>query len=314
MEDNAPKSTTTVTMYPSDLLRHVAKAMNWKDRNISVTVPKITTWRTVLKSVIDALGETDGNVFIFRLPTKEQRDRHRQMALEAVSRYNALQNVANGSAPSAESPKFSPIRTDYDVTTMPLPKPRSKESRQRIMENAKPFDEYREPYIMTLSQTIIEARLPVVKANIAITGIDEDYHDDNPLEALEQAEMLWDTGAHETIISLEFLPPSFIEYLKDPIHDPYRSADGIRVHMEAVIALSNTTLQIGSLVLVVPKRIIPNERVGIIFGQKQCIDRLRYVSVPKAILKAKGEDITDNIWGELQLSEYVDEDGDLHEL
>lgn len=46
---------------------------------------------------------------------------------------------------------------------------------------------------------------------------------------LDSVDMVWDTGAHRTIIAEEVLAPSFREYLQTPVHDPYRSPDGCSV-------------------------------------------------------------------------------------
>jgi hypothetical protein len=35
--------------------------------------------------------------------------------------------------------------------------------------------------------------------------------------------MIWDTGAHRTIIAEEILSPESREYTKSLVHDPYRS-------------------------------------------------------------------------------------------
>jgi hypothetical protein len=70
------------------------------------------------------------------------------------------------------------------------------------------------------------------------------------------------------------LSEEFRRYLQDPIHDPYRSPNGLRVQLDAVIALSKILVNISAIVLIVPKALVPNQRNGIIFGQQQCIDSL----------------------------------------
>jgi len=65
--------------------------------------------------------------------------------------------------------------------------------------------------------------------------------------------------------------------------------------MDAIIALSNSPIKIGAIVLVIPKSVVPNERIGILFGQKLCIDRLSYQSLPRHILNTMDEDIEDGL-------------------
>jgi hypothetical protein len=132
-----------------------------------------------------------------------------------------------------------------------------------------------------------------------------DSYDGCPTLSLESMEMLWDTGAHRTIITEEILPRDFRDYLKDPIHDAYRGENGTRVQMQAVIEFSNSTIEIEAIAWVLSHLDMPNERVGILFGQSQCIDRLVYRTIPRSALQAKGEDITKDFWGDIIVEEYV---------
>ncbi|KAN0082016.1 hypothetical protein V8E54_003314 [Elaphomyces granulatus] len=86
---------------------------------------------------------------------------------------------------------------------------------------------------------------------------------------IEDAKMLWDTGAQSTIIPKEILSDSFQEFLKKSVPDEYRSVNGFRVQVDIAIAFTEL-----SLPLVVPKARLPNAFEGIIFRQKGCIDRL----------------------------------------
>jgi hypothetical protein len=58
--------------------------------------------------------------------------------------------------------------------------------------------------------------------------------------------------------------------------------------------------------MVVAKLDVPNERVCVIFGQSGCIDKIVYRSIPRAALQAKGEDIAEDVWGDIIAEEYVD--------
>lgn len=56
---------------------------------------------------------------------------------------------------------------------------------------------------------------------------------------------------------------------------------------------------------------MPNQFCGILFGQLSCINRIRYESVPREFLVARGEDIRDEFWGDFIVKEYFDEDGNI---
>jgi hypothetical protein len=294
----------TITQHPSDLLLRVYKTMDGRHPEISVTVPVFTTWKTVLRAVDSALVEVDEPVVIISKRTEAQRQILRKIALENVQ-------IMNLSSP-AKTPPGLPIRTQYDVTSLPLPKPASPETRKRLKEDAMPFMPFREPYPAILNATIAERTLPVVKAEITLNGIDAD--DEVTSSVLGTVDMLWDTCAHNTIITEDLLSEKFRRYIQEPQHDPYRSDNGLRVQMDAVIAFSNVPIAISAIVLVVPKSVVPNERVGILFGQQQCIDRLHYRSLPRCILEAKGENIEKEMWGDIILDEFVDSEGNIQSL
>jgi hypothetical protein len=293
--------TDTITLPPSELLRQVATFMNGRDTEISVTVPVVTTWKTVLRATDSALGELDGSMTVTVPRTEAQRRRLRQIALGNVAAWDLLS--------SKQTSPGRPIRTKYDMSSLPMPKPASKETLQRLKEDMMPSDDFRDPYPVVLTAAITERTLPIVKANLILRGIDSTYS--GGAEELNSVEMLWDTGAQQTIITEDLLSEPFRQYLQDPSHDSYRSGDKIRVQLDAIIALSNTPIKITAIALVVPSSVVPKQRVGVIFGQKHCIDCMSYRSIPRRILKAKGEDVDDEIWGDLVVDEFVNEDGNV---
>jgi SAM-dependent methyltransferase len=101
--------------------------MNWRLPEISVSVPTFTTWKTVLRAIDSALGEVDGPIWVhYKRRTESQRQKLRQMA---------LQNVKDSSSSANTSPGL-PIRTQYDIESLPFPKPASEERRKRLKEEA----------------------------------------------------------------------------------------------------------------------------------------------------------------------------------
>ncbi|KAH0547925.1 hypothetical protein GP486_008334 [Trichoglossum hirsutum] len=295
----------SVTRHPSELLHQVGTSMNRRHPEISVTVPRVTTWKATLSAVESALGEVDGTVIITDRRTESQRQILRQIA---------LQNVKASSLSPADAPLGRPIRTQYDMESLPYPKPASEDVRKRLKESiAKMPYNPPDPYPLILHAAITERTLPIIKGNLTLRGIDSDTTDD-PEEIFKSIDMLWDTGAQQTVITEDLLSETFRQYLKGPQHDPYRTEDGLRVQMDAVIGFSNAPSMLSAIVLIVPKTVVPNERAGILFGQQQCIDHMSYRSIPRSILEKKEEGIGEEIWGDIILDEYVDVDGDIHSL
>jgi hypothetical protein len=291
----------TMTHHPSELLHQLAVDMDLRHPEISVTVSKVTTWKTVLRAIDSALGEVDGPIVVLGKRSESRRKQIlRQLALQTVKDWSSSANTSPG----------LPIRTQYDTKSLPFPKPASEETRKRLKEDAKADDHFYDPYAFTLHTKITERTLPVVKAQVRLKGID--HIDGDQEERVQQVDMIWDTGAHRTIITEDLLSESFRQFLKDSRHDDYRLDDGLHVQMDVVIGLSNFPINISAIVLVVPKSVMPNEYTGILFGQQQCINCLSYHSSPRRILKAKGEDISEEIWGDIVIDGYVDDDDKLH--
>src|SRR5437762_2875918 len=116
----------TITHHPSELLHQLVMAIR-KHPEISVTVPTATTWKTVLRAIDSALGEVDGPIMVLHKRHSEvRRQKLRQMALENVKYWSSSANKSPG----------LPIRTQYDIGSLPPPKPLSEERRKRLKEIA----------------------------------------------------------------------------------------------------------------------------------------------------------------------------------
>lgn len=74
--------------------------------------------------------------------------------------------------------------------------------------------------------------------------------------------MIWDTGAHSTIVSDDMLSDAFRQYLTLPVHEPYRSDTGVNVQIDLEIRFSNTVVHINSVCLVVPTSAISKPTSG----------------------------------------------------
>ncbi|OBT69092.1 hypothetical protein VE03_01391 [Pseudogymnoascus sp. 23342-1-I1] len=118
-------------------------------------------------------------------------------------------------------------------------------------------------------------------------------------QGIPNTTMLWDIGAQSTLISEDLLSDAFRNYFSQPEHDHYRNDDATRVQIE----VRNVEIELVVIGYVIPREQMPNQSSIIIFGQRQCI--------PRSILVAKGEDIAEDIWGDLVVYEYIDEFIDL---
>lgn len=156
--------------------------------------------------------------------------------------------------------------------------------------------------------------IPLISGTLRLRGIDAE----KPYAAvaqikLDRTDMMWDTGSYNCIITRDILPPDFAEYLDTPENDPYRDETGAVVQVDGYVALTNTGFKFQEVIFrVVPPSMVPNSRSGVILGQRGFIDRIVYTATPRAILQSRGEEIGDDEWGVITISEYVDIDDVLH--
>lgn len=298
-QNDKSQSGETRQLHPRELLRQVTNSMNGQYNDLSVTVPAHTSWKAAIRAAEEALGDVDKPIVLMP-PRSYNRQLLRQIALQDVRRLDES---------SPQTRVGLHIRSSIDLATLKRPTPRTQEARNLIREIAKEAakEEFRMPYVLPH-----ESYLPIVTADLVLRGVDGD--DEDPIAELNGVSMIWDTGAHRTIIADEILPPEFRKYLESPVHDPYRSRDGLSLQVDAGIALSNCAASISAVALVVPKTKMPNEMAGILFGQRLCIDQLSYHSIPRLMLLAKGEDVAENLWGDIIATEYLNADGDIVSL
>lgn len=126
--------------------------------------------------------------------------------------------------------------------------------------------------------------------------------------------MIFDTGVSRTTIAEELLSEDFRQYLKNPIHNPYRSSNGVACQVEAHIALSNHPIITMAVVIIVPAAHLPNRQIGIHFGQSSCVNRLNVQMTPRSVLIARSQETSNQVWGEITVTEYVNLDGEISHL
>lgn len=287
-----------ITLHPGEIFRQLGRSMNQLHNNLSITIPTHTSWRSAIRAVEESMGDIDELIVITPPGADSHSRRLRQYALRQVGELDSiLETHASG----------LPIRTTVDLQSVGSPPRASENAQTRIREAARDLTEeqLRQPYA-TLRAGIVENCLALVTANVTIQGLDVLVTD--PTCRFDVVNMIWDTGAHYTLISEDILPPEFREYLKDSVHDPYRSESGLRLQIEGNIVFTNCFIPIAAVALVVPTATIPNQRAGTLFGQTHCIDRLIHRSIPRCLLQAKGENVADNTWGDFIIEEYLDTD------
>ncbi|OAX79273.1 hypothetical protein ACJ72_06409 [Emergomyces africanus] len=271
-----------------EVLRQVGVAINQHKPDNLVELPQIVSWSEGIQKATAAIQGTQGDVFLAKPLNRRQKELWRQMALDNV------QVDKEAPQPSEEKPGLR-IRTSYDMSTAPYPRMPSKEVRKKLKEE----------FLREDQQSPSNRTAPY---HINVRSDDEFEYS----ELLPEANMIWDTGAPRTIISADLLSEPFRRRLENEENDIYRSESGTAVQMTVVVALSNTTVNIEAVALVCPRNLMPNGYNGILFGQSQCIDSLVYSSYPRKALLHSGEDVAEDVWGDLSLSSYFDVFGDAH--
>ena len=222
----------------------------------------------------------------------------------AVSRQR-VRAIALDMAKSDKSNIRGPLalRNASTAAELPDPKPSTKERRQKLKENFRPEDLEKAPFLH-LQGHLVEDRLAAVSASVELMAVDHDGT--MPTAKLTSTTCLWDTGSYACIISDDLLPVEFQEFLKTEIHDPYRGPHGIFVTVDAVFGFTGSDTQLTVLFNVMPVEKIPNQRSGIILGQKTFLECMAYRTIPRRILVLKGEEVDEKFWGDIILEENMD--------
>jgi hypothetical protein len=259
-----------------------------------------TTCKNAMEAVKSSL-ETDYAVLLQHPKSPELRRRIREIALENVRIWNT--------APSSSSSGGLRIYTSVDVKAIGLPKPPSPTTRIRLREAARNIPTFPGPCALRLVPRVDEKSMALVPCSLTIGGIHGGV--DDPIASFKEIDGIWDTGAYVSVIVEDLLPESFREYLKSSANDAYRDASGTRVQVSATLGFSNDAVQLEAIFLVVPKTVVPNERVGILFGQHTLIDRISHLVTPRAVLRAKGSEISDEYWGRIDIYEHYTMQGEM---
>jgi hypothetical protein len=78
------------------------------------------------------------------------------------------------------------------------------------------------------------------------------------------------------------------------------------VQADGCINLTNSDLDFICVFTVVPPSKVPNSRSGVILGQKGFLDHMMRMEIPSTILKARGEELEEDEWGDINIMEWKD--------
>jgi hypothetical protein len=263
-----------------------------------VQLPTLSNYLAALKAIEEKLENNDDH-FLLTQPLGQGTTRRLRESAQEIR-----ESLDSSIVPTL------PIRTSHQLEHAGFPEPLSASDRARLKEDAQNMPQSRDTYLILLHAKLADNKMPAIFANIVLEGIDAEG---GPTCTLSRTQMIWDTGAQMTTITKELLPQRFRDYLDEPIHDAYRTRDGLRVQLQAKIEFSNTVIEIDAIVMVVPKQSMPNKLEGILFGQMGCIERMDYRSIPRAVLLAKKENISEEYWGDIEVHTYVDLHDEVHE-
>jgi len=332
-----------VVLPTSYLLSQVASSVKSRAPAATTKISCRTTWMTALQTAQRSLEQQDQQqdqqLVIFPKQTKERQQALKEMALSmrytpenvpyrtsygrtttsenassrtsdsrTMTSENASSGTSDGRTTTSENASSRtsdglPIRTDVPRHQLP---PRSSPAvRERLRELAKENMAFsnRQPYHLQVPAGITERVLPVVSGTLTLRGLDGDSDDECKLDLND---MLWDTGAHGCTITVDILPSKFQTYLQSSEHDPYRDASGLHVQVDGYLALTNASVNFNTVFNVRLASSLPNGRSGVILGQSGFLNRMVWTSIPRIVLEMRGEDVGDNFWGDIHLSEHVD--------
>jgi hypothetical protein len=268
-------------------------------------VPHRATWTTALQAACRSLEPEDQEMVIFPKPTKKRQQAMREFVLS-----QGFPPTSNVPPPGSNADDGLPIRTPFPKY-QPPPRP-SPAARDRVRELAKENMGFRDrqPYLIQFRLGITEQVLPTVSGTLRLRGMDADPNDKTDECNLNLDGMLWDTGCHSCTLTADILPAKFREYLNSSEHDPYRNVSGVRVQVDGYLALSNTRFTFNTYFVVMPASSVPNGRSGVILGQNGLLNRMMWTAVPRIILESRKKDVGDDIWGDIQISEWFDVTGE----
>ena len=301
-----------VVLPTSYLLSQVASSVKSRAPTATAKISCRTTWTAALQTAQRSLEQQDQQLVVFPKQTKERQQALKEMALSMCSTSTSVPSRTSNdriTTPENASSRASdglPIRTNVPKHQLP---PRSSPAvRECLRELAKENMAFsdRQPYPLQVPAGITERVLPIVSGTLRLRGLNGDPDDETDECKLDLNDMLWDTGAHGCTITEDILPSKFRTYLQSSEHDPYRDAGGLHVQVDGYLALTNASVNFNTVFNVRLASSLPNGRSGVILGQSGFLNRMVWTPIPRIVLEMRGEDVGDDFWGDIHLSEYID--------
>lgn len=290
------------------VLQQVTNSIRYQNPELRMTIdpwaPDLTL-TTLLAAVSQALQPVDREILLFPQGTKQEKEALKKVLLFRPELTPKLSTITSDELPIQTSvPKYLEPRR---------PAPEMQENLRKLAKEMMKLPN-RQPYILQTTANITEGVLPTVSGKIRLRGLDEDP--DEPFGEIEisQESMLWDTGSHGCTITRDVLPEGFLEYLARSEHDPYRDESGTKVQVDGHLSFSNQAFYFNTVFTVVPQSSIPNSRSGIILGQHGFINRMEHTEIPREILRSGGQACGVDKWGNINISKWIDLNGDLQNL
>jgi hypothetical protein len=281
-----------------------------------VALPAVSTRAETSRLIADSLENDQTSVW---LSTKADRERRRQrlrglattnlnVPRESSSDFGTTLNTGFGSSQGSALllENARPIRIDPNLPGPQIPDRPSPQARERIkklaMEGQHNPDLARDPYPIILKAQTFESYLAKVSGSVRLEVFDADEDDDTTICKLPNTQMLWDRGAHSTVITDDLLPTDFIAHARvDKYLAIYAAASNSSVVQVSIeIQFSNCVQLVEGVATIRPAGSLPNGFSGIILGQRTILDSLEYHVVPARVLRARGEDI-EGQWGDIRL-------------
>ena len=272
-----------------------------------ITLPSTSTLAESSQLMADILKNNQTEVW---LSSKEDRERRREriralaLSTDLGTLPNSWPTSLKGSASLRENAR--PIQIEADTPAPEVPDRPSPETRERLKKLAMESqdDPYLalDPYPVTLVADPFQRYLPTVLGSGRFEIIDASESDDSKICILEAEQMLWDTGAHRTVITEDLLPAEFVRHARtDEYMAIYGTGDRdsvVQISME--VQFSNCVKKIEGVAIIRSSSSMPNNFSGIILGQHTILGCLEYHAIPAKIMRARGKNIEDK-WGHIRL-------------
>ncbi|MCJ1331366.1 uracil DNA glycosylase [Thelotrema lepadinum] len=257
--------------------------------DIPIEINTLCTTDQALEAIRKALLPHDREIMPRHSRPESTRQRLRELALESLR---------------MEMPPRLCLRNATAAADLLLPNPTSQRIRERLRETAKLCHGPESPFC---ERVIPQRTLASIGGVLTLSAVNSDG--DGSEEVIRCEDCLWDTAAYGCVITENILSSGFREHLKGDDHNRYRGWETVTVQVQACFAFSGANVQISTVFQVVPVTSMPRSRSGVILGQKAFMDSLAYRSVPRAILLARGEEVDENVWGDIVVEGILDDEG-----